>query len=150
MDTEFVTVYRLEHKTLNTGPWNSMAAHYNSDMGDEDALQRVFNFIQSRINCLDFPSINIDVAFNEVGWSWVCGCESIEILRKWFAHGDLFVMYLQSAGFIIRQFHVPAYNVRRGRSGLQVIFDPLDCNFRNLPLTLLSDDYSDSVQAEAA
>jgi len=150
MDTEFVTVYRLEHRTLNTGPWQAPAAHYNGGAGDGDALRCVCDFIQSRINCVDFPSILIDVAYHEVGWSWVCGCESIETLRKWFAHGDIFVRYLQRAGFIIRQFHVPAYNVKRGRSGLQVIFDPLDCNFTNLPLTLLSDDFSDMVQSEAA
>lgn len=147
MDTEFVTIYRLEHRDLNTGPWNS----YKSDMGgDEDALQYVRNFIQSRINCVDFPSINIDVEIDEVGWSWVCGCESIETLRKWFAHGDLFVRHLLRAGFVIRQFRVPVYDVRRGRSGLQVIFDPCDCSFVELPLELLSDDYSDMVQAKAA
>ena len=127
-----------------------MAAYYKSGMGNADALECVFNFIQSRINCVDFPSINIDVAFNEVGWSWVCGCESIETLRKWFAHGDLFVRHLLCAGFVIRQFRVPVYNVRRSRSGLQVIFDPFDCSFVELPLELLSDDYSDMVQAKAA
>lgn len=144
MDTEFVTVYRLEHKTKREGPWNPVRGNRYAES--------VYNMLCAIIKCDEFPSIFVDLntPLDGVPFSFVCGCESIEILRKWFAHGSSFVTLLGLAGFVIRRFRVHHDDLIRGRSGLQVAFFPDYDDVEELPLELLSDDYSDMVQAKAA
>lgn len=120
MTQKTVKLWRVVSRDGSHGPFNTYdfaAAFATVHANDNDA----------------FPNALGDIG--ELPEGWLHACQSVTLLRQWFAHREL-VESLKARGFRISCVAVAMAHVRIGRR--QAIFDPRHAHVRALyPVTAL-------------
>lgn len=93
------TVYRVEHKWIGSGPYQTVPHEndvaewewdewFNQNYTVEDIDSIVSALIETHSGCTDHPTPHADGALREsthlIGNGWVCCVETLEGLRDWF------------------------------------------------------------------
>ena len=140
-----ITVYRVEHSVLRSGPWNtSVHRDYGKLLSDdqkasERAARWALNdfFYDNEEYRQSHPNVREDIK----GWSadYVCAAPSLELLRDWFCDPECQGLLLD-ADFTVKEYVVESAAVLHSYSGRQVGFlDSGVVECRDLTLLALID-----------
>lgn len=127
-----VLVYRVEHSVHGGGPYRPYGQDHDR-LGDPfwpDGADEELQLLSEAMNdAHGFWTGDADGVYRPAGSAdglsrqprHVFGCPSVATLRRWFqSYGS----QLEGTGFVVALYAVPATHVRRGRSNMQVVFDP--------------------------
>lgn len=121
------TLFRLEHPVSNAGPWQTCNLE-RSDFPTVEQYKAALTFrdyINEKLCLRTFPGAATDFGFNFRQGTHHCACPSKTALHKWFDTDQASVRKMVlDAGFVVKRIRIDTNRILRGRSGLQVAFNP--------------------------
>lgn len=107
-------VYRIEHRELCVGPFNS---RWNMGMTELecDNIGHFNNEWTTHHDMVSHPTPQEDGIFNFIPREDFCGVRSLDEILDWFGQGDC-LTYLKSANFVLRVFSIYEHHIQYGRS----------------------------------